>query len=174
MKHYRVMGTMREDGSRVDETVVALSEQHAIDKAEATGVSVDRVVLTHADPDDGPPPSGYVYEAPGAGRLFNPAEVNLVRVPMLISAICNVVFGLFWAITLIGIPIAIALWILCVFEFQTWARLDGSRPPATLKRRVVTVAIIQIIVGLVNWITLVCGILALVGSGRLDQLVRVR
>lgn len=171
MKHYRVSGALKEDGSAIEEVVVALSEQHAVQKANAVGVVVNRVELIHADSDDLAPPGTnrpIAFRSPG--RLFDPAEIGMVRIPMLISAISNIIVGLFWASTIIGIVLAIPMWIVCVFEFVTHSRLDGRTRPAAAHGAVVTIGIFEILLGLFNIISFICGILVLVGSGSLRRL----
>lgn len=171
MKHFRVSGALKEDGSAIEEVLVALSEQHAIQKANSVGVVVNRVELIHADADDFAPSGtnrSVAFRSPG--RLFDPAEIGMVRIPMLISAISNIIVGLFWASTIIGIVLAIPMWILCVFEFITHSRLDGRTRPAVLLGAVVTIGVFEIVLGLFNIFSFVCGILVLVGTGSLRRL----
>lgn len=101
--------------------------------------------------------------APVAG-----ASLAGVTIPLLISAIFNVLGGLLWLVATMGCaaPLSIALWILCGFEFALYAKAERL-PPETLGRHCLTIGIVEIIVGLFNLPALVCGILVIVNSSRL-------
>lgn len=94
--------------------------------------------------------------APAAREDFSRAS----SVTILISAIANIVVGLLWASLCFGLIFAIPLWILCFFEFMHY----GKRDSLTLKKyhaNTTNLGIAEIILGLVNTITLVCGIVTL-------------
>lgn len=96
---------------------------------------------------------------------------NSVKIPLLISAIANIVLALFWLATLIGIPIAIGLAVLSVFEWKAYADADQLSLPA-LANRAQLLGICEIVGGLFNTVTLVCGILNLIQSSKLRKLPR--
>ncbi len=104
------------------------------------------------DSDDGPRRSGKSRDG--------------VKVPVLISAISNIVVGLIWASTCFGIVFTIPMVILCIFEFALWSKAD-SLSPRRLGGQAKSLAIFEIVVGLVNTPTLICGIIVLINSGKL-------
>jgi len=89
-----------------------------------------------------------------------------IKVPVLISAISNIVVGLIWAATCIGLVFTIPMVILCIFEFILWSQADNLSPKE-LGGRAKILGIFEIIVGLVNTPTLICGIIVLINSGKL-------
>ena len=97
-----------------------------------------------------------------------------VVVPILISAIANVVLGLAWLGVTFGcaFPVSIALWVLCIFEFMLYARADRL-PPAQLAAKAHTLGILEIIAGLFNLVSLVCGIIVLINASKLKTPSRV-
>ena len=104
------------------------------------------------DADDGPRRSGKSRDG--------------VKVPVLISAISNIVVGLIWASTCFGIVFTVPMVILCIFEFALWSKADGLSP-RRLGGQAKTLAIFEIVVGLANTPTLICGIIVLINSGKL-------
>lgn len=81
-------------------------------------------------------------------------------VTILISAISNIVFGLFWCGIIIGFPIGLAMFVLSYYEFSAY----GKRKTYDLiEYRKVTfqLGVAEIILGLFNGISLVCGIITL-------------
>ena len=105
-------------------------------------------------------PSAQVY----GHRYVSPAGITA---PVLISAIGNIVVGLAWAATCFGIVLTIPMVILCVFEFSLYAQA-GRLPPPTLARKAKTLGIFEVIVGLFNLISLVCGIIVLINAGKIE------
>lgn len=90
-----------------------------------------------------------------------------VKVPVLISAISNIVVGLIWASTCLGILFTIPMVVLCCFEFALYSKAD-SLPLRRLGRDAKTLAIFEVVVGLANTPTLICGIIVLINSGKLE------
>lgn len=102
-----------------------------------------------------------------ADELSRPSKSREgIKVPVLISAISNIVVGLIWAATCFGIVFTIPMVILWIFEFALWSQAD-SLSPRELGGRAKTLGIFEIIVGLVNTPTLICGIIVLINSGKL-------
>jgi hypothetical protein len=89
-----------------------------------------------------------------------------VKVPVLISAIANIVVGLIWLATCFGVIFTVPMLILSIFEFSLWSRADRL-PLYALGDRAKVLGIFEIVVGLVNTPTLICGILVLVNGGKL-------
>jgi hypothetical protein len=56
--------------------------------------------------------------------------------------------------------------ILCIFEFGLWSKAD-SLSPQRLGGQAKSLAIFEILVGLANTPTLICGIIVLINSGKL-------
>ncbi|MDZ4685846.1 MAG: hypothetical protein SH850_12325 [Planctomycetaceae bacterium] len=82
-----------------------------------------------------------------------------LKIPILISAISNIIFGLFWISTGCGIPLAIPMFVLCIFEFQLWSKAD-KYPLPELARQAMNMGIVEIVVGfMLNIPTLICGII---------------
>jgi hypothetical protein len=48
-----------------------------------------------------------------------------IKVPVLISAISNIVVGMIWAVTCFGVVFTIPMVILCIFEFGLWSKADS-------------------------------------------------
>lgn len=86
-----------------------------------------------------------------------------LSVPLLISAISNILVGLFWLATLLGVVLAIPMFILCVFEFVLFSRI-GNEPVVRSARSAKTLAIFEIVVGLFNLPTMICGIVLLINA----------
>lgn len=93
---------------------------------------------------------------------------NSITVPLLISAIGNIVVGLVWTVTCYGVVFAIPMFILSAFEFAHYARA-GNVPAVQFARTSTTLGIWEVIVGLANTISLVCGILVLIHSSKLSS-----
>jgi hypothetical protein len=106
------------------------------------------------------------YQSPRRGGHQRGSSAGPIEVCLLVSAIANIIFGLFWATTLIGIIFTVPMVILCVFEFSLHGKLKRLTD-AELAHQARTIAIFEIIVGLANTITLVCGIINLVNANRL-------
>ena len=96
---------------------------------------------------------------------------NGVRIPMLISAIANIIVGLLWALSIVGIVLAIPMWVLCVFEFRAYGRLDRPPTKRTEVDHLRTLAIFEIAVGVFNTVALVCGIISLVNHSSIRRQV---
>lgn len=107
-----------------------------------------------------------------ARRTYQATQPGIsgVTVPLLISGIANIVVGLLWLGATFGcaFPISIGLWVLAVFEFMLYA--SAERMPITkLGRQAHTLGIIEIVAGLFNTVTLVCGIIVLVHASKLPS-----
>jgi hypothetical protein len=102
-----------------------------------------------------------------AGELNRPSTSrDGIKVPVLISAISNIVVGLLWAATCFGLVFTIPMIVLCIFEFMLWSQAD-SLPVTQLSGRAKTLGIFEIVIGLANTPTLICGIIVLLNSGKL-------
>lgn len=155
MARFTVLGVSRETGQDAQLAVEADSEANAKIKAELQGLAVSRVV----------PLDGVPYTADPAIAIAS-ARAS-VKTPVLISAISNIVVGLFWLSTCFGAILTVPMIILCIFEFQLFSSAD-SLPDAELGARAKNLGIFQIVVGLFNIASLVCGIIVLVNAGKLE------
>lgn len=102
----------------------------------------------------------------GDGPSRSGKSRDKIKTPLLISAISNIVVGLIWLATGIGIVFTIPMVILCIAEFGLWSKADGL-PPRELGEKAKSLAIFEILVGLANTPTLVCGIITTINSGKL-------
>jgi hypothetical protein len=89
-----------------------------------------------------------------------------IATPLLVSAIGNIVVGLLWASTCFGIVFTIPMAVLCVMEFSLYAEVE-KLPKSEVARRATGIAWFEIIVGLFNLVSLVCGIVLLVNISKL-------
>jgi len=88
-----------------------------------------------------------------------------IVVPVLISAIGNIVVGLIWISTVCGAVLAVPMFILCIFEFIFYSESDRlARSRFTSKAK--TIGIFEIILGLFNMVSLIAGIIVLINLGR--------
>lgn len=176
MRHFRVTGALKEDGSLIEEVVVALSEVHATRKANAAGVAVSGVEMIHADDgDSGHPPLSI--------DGFDRSRANGVRVPMILSAVSNLLFGVFWAARFPfglrfispgwGVTVLehafIGFWALAAVEIVFASTITSGASPRRAANWSVAVALAEIVAGLFNWFGLICGALVMVGQFRLRR-----
>ena len=84
-----------------------------------------------------------------------------IKVCVLISGVWNILVGLFWISSLCGAVIGIPQIILAVFEIIYFAQADKMRLDKALRQGNL-LGILEIISGLFNVVSLVCGILVLV------------
>ena len=101
------------------------------------------------------------YRKGGAGR-------DGVKVPLLVSAISNILVGLFWLSMCFGAVFAVPMFVLSVFEFLLWSQADDL-PERRFADKAKTMGIFEIIVGLANTPTLICGIIVLINAGKLGR-----
>jgi hypothetical protein len=96
-------------------------------------------------------------------------SIASIKVPILVSAIANIVVGLVWLSTGCGVVVTVPLVVLSVFEFMLWAKADemAGREFAAKAHRL---GVIEIVAGLFNTATLVCGILVVVNASKLKNL----
>src|SRR5262245_29446670 len=99
------------------------------------------------------------------GRLVTKVDTSSVWVPILISAIGNVAVGLLWVSTVVCLPVGIGMIALCVFEFLFYSKVDTLHPREVLSKAN-SLAILEIVAGLFNLISLVCGIIVLINIGK--------
>jgi len=112
--------------------------------------------------------SSLVGDDPHHGASTADHSLEAVTTPLLISGIGNVVVGLLWLVTCYGIIFTVPMVILCVFEFSLYWNAPRMRP-VQLVSRAQTLAVFEILVGLMNGVSLVCGILVLVGCSNLQR-----
>jgi len=136
--------------------VLASDQEDAMNQVAKLGLVVERARIIEV--------SGLISST--TVQTWSPGPV---RTPLLISAIGNIVVGLIWMLTIIGIVVAIPMWVLSVFEFRAHARL--AHQPRSLHEidGLRTIAILEIIFGLFNAVSFICGIIALVNNTRLRE-----
>ena len=92
----------------------------------------------------------------------NRSQLNSgIKICVLISGIGNILLGLFWISTLIGVVIGVPQIVLAVFEFIYFAQAD-KKPLDDALSQAKIIGILEIVSGLCNLISLVCGILVVV------------
>jgi len=101
------------------------------------------------------------------GTLDESARDHL-KILLLISAISNIVVGIVWLATVIGIIFTVPMIILCVFEFRLWSEAD-ELPLQELVNKAHSLYVFEIIVGLFNVVSLVCGIILGVKTSKLRR-----
>ena len=102
------------------------------------------------------------FAAHGGYSASQKSQLNPgIKICVLISGVGNVLLGLFWISTLVGAIIGIPQIVLAVFEFIFFAQAD-NKPLHQALSQSKTLAILEIISGLCNPFSLVCGILVLV------------
>jgi hypothetical protein len=108
-------------------------------------------------------------ESPAAAPVFD-YPPTILTVPIVISAVWNVMTAIGWAsmIPCIGLVIAVPYAVLAFFEVTTFVKAPAM-PPDQLYRRCGPLGVCQIVLGLTNLVPVVCGILLLVYRDRLRQ-----
>jgi hypothetical protein len=102
------------------------------------------------------------------GMRSGQAPLEGVTVPLLVSAISNIAFAMIWSFTCWGIIFAVPLLVLCIFEFSLYSRA-AEMNRQDLASRAQVLAIFELIVGLLNMVALVCGIVILVNCSKLQK-----
>ncbi|GJM20020.1 MAG: hypothetical protein DHS20C14_22330 [Phycisphaeraceae bacterium] len=99
-----------------------------------------------------------------------PPDLSIIKIPILISAIFNVLIALAWLPFCVTIVISIPLIALAVFEFMLFTKLNAPDvDPPSLKGRTQIIAILEICTILVGSVpNLICGILVLVNLNKMD------
>jgi hypothetical protein len=92
---------------------------------------------------------------------------GIITIPLLVSGIGNMVGAVFWLCTCFLFFLAAPLIILGVFEFLNYSKINNRQVFAS-QSSIRTLAILEIVAGLINLIALVCGIIILVNIGRVD------
>lgn len=90
-----------------------------------------------------------------------------ITIPLLISAVSNILFGFAWLYTCVGVVIAIPMFILSAKEFQLYGRI-GTRPIQENAASIDNLANWQIALGIfLNIPTLICGIVLKANAGKI-------
>ena len=97
------------------------------------------------------------------------AQVNVgIKVCVLISGIWNIVVGLFWISTLCGVFVGVPQIVLAVFEIVYFTQADNKPLPDSLAHARLLGAF-EILSGLFNGVSFVCGIVTLVLASNHDS-----
>jgi hypothetical protein len=91
-----------------------------------------------------------------------------ILVPVLISAICNILVSLVWLSLCFTFFLAIPLIILCICEFVLYSQAS-ELPPNSLASKAQTLAIFEILLGLFSTPTFICGIIVLINANKLSK-----
>lgn len=108
--------------------------------------------------------SGFGYSAAGySGHGYGPMRRLHSGVPIcvLISGLANILFGLAWTLMLCGAVLGIPMVVLAVFEFIYFAQAN-SKPTDDAANQARILGVLEIISGLFNGVSLICGILVLI------------
>jgi hypothetical protein len=97
----------------------------------------------------------------------SPKSPAIITLPLLISAIWNCLAALVWLATCFGVIFTAPLVVLLIFEFMLYADLN-NRSKIVSPSKVRTIAICEIVAGLVSLGPLVCGIIILTNLSRVD------
>ena len=104
-----------------------------------------------------------------AAQQIASVEMNspaAITVPLLISAISNILVGCIWVSTCFGIVIAVPMFVLSVYEFRLYAKI-GTRPVKEIANEAGSLAIWEIVLGVfLNIPTLLCGIFLRINAGK--------
>ena len=164
MLSFRVIGIHKETGKDIDFTVEAITPGNAKAKAEMQGILVTSV----AQYEDYVPGQAIGYRDAAYSSAAGGASISGITTPLLISAISNIVIGLFWFTLCFGAIFTIPMIVLCVYELSLHSKA-AQLPPEELARRAKTIALFEIIVGLLNFPTLICGIVLMIQAGKISR-----
>jgi hypothetical protein len=162
MASFRIIGVHTETRTNVDYTVEAMTQANARAIAEMQGVAVSSVWEYE----------GYVpgqatgYYRPGYAAA--PQSVSGITAPLLVSAISNIVVGLIWLSTCFGAVLTVPMIILCVYEFALYSKASQMHP-MEFARQARNLGIFEIIVGMANLPTLICGIIVMIQAGKIGR-----
>ena len=100
-------------------------------------------------------------------RPFHTPPTGIIT-PVLVSAIGNTVFGLFWLFTFFGVVVAVPMFVLCIFKFMFYARAGRWRP-AQIASESRALGVLEVLIGIFNLISFICGIIVLVNASNFDK-----
>lgn len=97
-------------------------------------------------------------------------SISGITTPVLISAICNIIVGLFWLSTCLGVVLAVPMFIMSLCEFIFYATADPDRPKEAASNATL-IGWLEIIVGLFNLVSFICGIIVLINASKVKAKV---
>lgn len=123
---------------------------------------------------DGPTPQSDAAPVSGATapeigpRGLTAAELRPVTVPILVSALANLVGGYLWLFlsSCLAIFLTAPMLVLCAFELIYFARAP-QMAGRDLDRRGTALGVFEVILGIFNGVSFVCGILVLLNLMKL-------
>jgi DNA-directed RNA polymerase subunit RPC12/RpoP len=121
-----------------------------------------RTIVPNIRPGTSQPVVVVSVQPPGRGN---------VTTPILISAIVDIIAGPLWCLTGCGIVIGIPMIVLAIFEFIFCSEAD-SLPARKFVSRADLFGVLEILIGLFNLASFVCGIVVLVGLGKHKRSLR--
>ncbi len=106
----------------------------------------------------------------GDSAAFTPGAEKTpddLKIPLIVSGVFNAVVGIAWAFTCIGLVATIPMCILAYHEIQLFQKADKiSLTEFAAETKALT--IYQIVVGVFNTPTLICGIILMVQAGKYE------
>ncbi len=100
-----------------------------------------------------------------------PQRGGLIVTPILVSAIANIVIGLFWCSLCLGAVVGLPMLVLSVYEFMFYSSAD-TKTPLELHKASQPLAIAEIVLGVFNTVSLICGIIVLINRKKLLRAIR--
>lgn len=99
---------------------------------------------------------------------YSSQELRPLTAPVLVSALANLVAGYLWFTVCFGVFLTAPMLVLCAFEFIYFAQASRM-PHSDLVRRTTALGIFEILIGVFNGVSLVCGILVLIQLNRFQD-----
>ena len=104
---------------------------------------------------------------PQQSGIASPAVPTGISTPVLVSAIGNVVLGLIWASTCFGVVLGVPMLIFSIFEFMLYSKM-GRVSRSELAGSARTIGNCEIVFGLFNLVSLICGIVLLINVSKFE------
>lgn len=95
-----------------------------------------------------------------------PTTRSSVTIPILISAIANIIFAYLWLATCVGVIFTAPMITLAIFEFIFYAKSPQMTNDEFVSRAT-TLGVFEILVGLFNLVSIICGIIVLIHTSRI-------
>jgi hypothetical protein len=103
---------------------------------------------------------------PPAAELLDPKAIRPLTLPILASALANLLAGYLWFFaSCFGIFLSAPMLVLAAFEIWTFVRAPQLRPDELIRRATV-LGFFELLVGVFNLVSLVCGTIVLLNLGK--------
>ena len=100
-------------------------------------------------------------------RRFHTPPTGIIA-PVLVSAIGDIVVGLFWLFTCFGVVVAVPMFVLCIAEFKLYARAGRLRP-AQIASQAITLGWFESVIEFFNVTSLICRIIVLINASNVHR-----